>query len=255
MIKITTRQRIGIEKPLWFRQAAKQGEANAQYHLGFCYQFGTGVDKNNQKAMYWYGKAAEQGNEDAKEQLKTIDNIKNSQTYTFFERYIKKAESGDVEAQCFLANHYHSKGDHSQALSWYHKAAEQNNTDAQLILGDCYYDGLGTEEDYQQAFYWYEKAAGLGNAEAQNTLGDCYYYEDKQKAVYWYNMAAEQDHEEAQCWLGSYYYKGIGAEEDYQQAFYWYEKAAGLGNAEAQNTLGDCYYYVPNKEMLRHNIN
>ena len=231
----------------WFRQAAKQGEANAQYHLGFCYQFGTGVDKNNQKAMYWYGKAAEQGNEDAKEQLKTIDNIKNSQTYTFFERYIKKAESGDVEAQCFLANHYHSKGDHSQALSWYHKAAEQNNTDAQLILGDCYYDGLGTEEDYQQAFYWYEKAAGLGNAEAQNTLGDCYYYGhgiemNNQKAFYWYKKAAEQGNAEAQSKLGYCYYYGYGVEKDKQKAVYWYNMAAEQDHEEAQCWLGSYYY-------------
>ena len=231
----------------WFRQAAKQGEANAQYHLGFCYQFGTGVDKNNQKAMYWYGKAAEQGNEDAKEQLKTIDNIKNSQTYTFFERYIKKAESGDVEAQCFLANHYHSKGDYSQALSWYHKAAEQNNTDAQLILGNCYYDGLGIEEDYQQAFYWYEKAAALGNAEAQNTLGDCYYYGhgiemNNQKAFYWYKKAAEQGNAEAQSKLGYCYYYGYGVEKDKQKAVYWYNMAAEQDHEEAQCWLGSYYY-------------
>ena len=43
------------------RKAADQGDASAQYHLGFCYINGTGVVKNEVESVKWYRKAAEQG--------------------------------------------------------------------------------------------------------------------------------------------------------------------------------------------------
>jgi TPR repeat protein len=44
---------------------AGQGDANAQFYLGFMYSKGQGVEKNLTEAMKWYRKAAEQGNENA----------------------------------------------------------------------------------------------------------------------------------------------------------------------------------------------
>ena len=46
----------------WYRKAAEQGNAAAQYNLGYCYQYGQGVEQNYQEAVKWYRKAAEQGN-------------------------------------------------------------------------------------------------------------------------------------------------------------------------------------------------
>ncbi len=43
-------------------KAAKQGDDSAQYSLGDCYKDGKGVVKDEKKAVYWYEKAAEQGN-------------------------------------------------------------------------------------------------------------------------------------------------------------------------------------------------
>ena len=43
-------------------KAAEQGLADAQYNLGWCYRSGTGIDKDEQRAVEWYQKAAEQGN-------------------------------------------------------------------------------------------------------------------------------------------------------------------------------------------------
>ena len=231
----------------WFRQAAKQGEANAQYHLGFCYQFGTGVDKNNQKAMYWYGKAAEQGNEDAKEQLKTIDNIKNSQTYTFFERYINKAESGDVEAQCKLAMQYFDKEDYVLAVYWFKKAAAQGDKFAQCRLGYCFSAGYGTETNMEKSFYWYEKAAEQGEPEAQYCVGCCYYggmgvVKNERNAFEWYEKAAYNNHIEAQGALAACYSEGIGTEKNYVKAFEWYKHMAENGDAIGQHKVAVGYF-------------
>ena len=38
----------------WYRQAAEQGDAQAQFDLGFDYAVGRGVVQNSVKANQWY---------------------------------------------------------------------------------------------------------------------------------------------------------------------------------------------------------
>lgn len=83
---------------------------------------------------------------------------------------------------------------YTSAIENYLKAAEQGNSEAQYILGNCYYYGTGVEQDYEKAVSYYLEAAGQGNAEAQKLLGDCYAYGrgvemDKEKAKYYYDLA------------------------------------------------------------------
>lgn len=88
-----------------FQQCAEQGDAFAQCHLGFMYQYGYGVIKDNQKGVEWYRKAAEKGNE---------------------------------YAQLFLGfMYYNGLGavkDENQSVYWYRKAAEQGNANAIAVL-------------------------------------------------------------------------------------------------------------------------
>ena len=53
----------------WFRKAAEQNSGLAQFELGKCYLFGHGVKENKAEAMIWLYKAADNGNEDAKNTL------------------------------------------------------------------------------------------------------------------------------------------------------------------------------------------
>ena len=53
----------------WSKIAAEHGNANAQDLLGFCYQYGCGVEKDFDVASEWYRKSAAQGNEKAKKHL------------------------------------------------------------------------------------------------------------------------------------------------------------------------------------------
>jgi hypothetical protein len=46
-----------IWKPL-----AEKGDTEAQYHLGYMFQTGTGVPADKSKALYWYQLAAKNGN-------------------------------------------------------------------------------------------------------------------------------------------------------------------------------------------------
>jgi TPR repeat protein len=36
-----------------YKKAASQGLALAQYNLGYCYENGEGIEKNNDIALYW----------------------------------------------------------------------------------------------------------------------------------------------------------------------------------------------------------
>jgi len=89
----------------WFQQAADQGYAKAQYHLGGCYLIGEGVSKNFAAAVKWYRKAAEQG---------------------------------DSMAQVNLGLRYYTgegvPKDYVQAYKWLNLAAGQRNEDAKRFL-------------------------------------------------------------------------------------------------------------------------
>ena len=157
---------------------AERGITPAQNKLGYCYQHGEGVQKDLNKAVYWYTKAAEQSNE--------IDNL------------IEFAKMGNTPAQNKLGYCYqHGVGvqkDVDRAVYWLTKAAdqgyteaqkylrvlfnelirlaEQGNADAQYNLGKCYQNGNGVPKNIQTAIYWYGKAMAQGHADAESAMND-----------------------------------------------------------------------------------
>ena len=56
----------------WYRLAAEQGHASAQYHLGVMYSNGTGVPKDSVEALKWYHKSAERGHVSAQLRLASM---------------------------------------------------------------------------------------------------------------------------------------------------------------------------------------
>ena len=51
------------------KKLACNGYADAQIKLGDCYYWGHGIEKDRTEAMIWYGKAADNGSEEAKNKL------------------------------------------------------------------------------------------------------------------------------------------------------------------------------------------
>jgi len=117
-----------------FRSLANQGNALAQFNLGFMYSNGQGVPWNDTQAVKWYRKAAEQGLAVAQHHLGGM--------YT----------RGEGVPQ-----------NHVEAVKWYRKAAEQGNSDAQNNLGTIYDKGKGVPQDYAEAYFWYSLAAMNGD--------------------------------------------------------------------------------------------
>ena len=157
----------------WYRKAAEQGHAAAQYNLGVCYRNGIGISTDESEAVKWYRKAAEQGHAAAQYKL----------------------------GVCYR-NGRGVPTDESEAVKWYRNAAEQGHARAQFNLGWCYRNGRGIPTDESEAVKWYRKAAEQGHAAAQFDLGWCYengrgVSKDESEAVKWYRKAAEQGDDSA----------------------------------------------------------
>lgn len=58
----------------WTNELANQGVALAQFNLAIMYKKGEGVAQNNALAKEWFGKACENGEQDACEQYQTLEN-------------------------------------------------------------------------------------------------------------------------------------------------------------------------------------
>lgn len=106
---------------------------------------------------------------------------------------IRKAESGDAEAQYELGHKYQSGEDGfesnlDEAKKWYLKAAELGNSNAQVQIAFFYNYGLGGPKDLEKAEYWFLKAAAQSNYRAYDYLALFYEYnkKNKEKAIYWY---------------------------------------------------------------------
>lgn len=186
--------------------AAQKGDADAQLELGFYYQEGEeGAPKDQQKAIYWYKKAAENGNVIAQFNMGEIYDSGNGVKQDFAKAaswYLKAAKQGDALAQCAVGNcYFHNQGfalDYNQAAYWFRKSAMQGNAVGQRCLGICYDEGKGVSKDVKIAIEWYEKAAAQGDAVAMFNLGMSYFNgegvkKDRKKAIELFKNAAQID--------------------------------------------------------------
>ena len=134
-----------------------------------------------------------------------------------FRMALEKARSGDREAQLDVGNTYFNgigvKQNRSEGLKWIREAAEQRLSEAQYKLGMIYESELSIQKDYLLT-----------------------------EAANWYRKAAEQDHSEAQFRLGGLYYFGKGVRQDSGEAAKWWFKAAESGNTSAQYNIAGMFH-------------
>ncbi len=104
---------------------AKKGVADAQYNIGWMYDYGMGVKKYYKDAIKWYQLAADQGHPGSQYKLALM--------------YQK------------------GKGvprDYKVAVELYEKAVKQGHVEAHYKLGNMYVDGKGVARDYKAAMKW-----------------------------------------------------------------------------------------------------
>ncbi len=159
---------------------------------------------------------------------------------------LQRAEQQDTTAQLTLGERYADMDKGNDAYKWFTAAANDNNAEAQYRLGEMYYNGNGVAKNYQTAISWYEKAAHQNHHAAAYRLG--YLYEkgigvrqNAQTAFNYYKKAASQGNAQAQYALAQFYSQGTIAPRDEKEAFHWASKAAHQGLAEAEYSVGHAY--------------
>jgi len=152
---------------------AYQGIPEAQHDMAALYASGKLAAQNHQRAIYWFGKAAEGGVANAHYNLGVI-----------YQRGL------GVEP------------DMPKALSWYIKAAELGHPEALYNLGVIHIEGDGAEMNIEKGVSYFKRAAQAGVTQAAYNLGVLYESNfmgaiDIAKAVEWYQVAAAKGHAEA----------------------------------------------------------
>ena len=194
---------------------AEQGDATAQVLLGAIYGTGSeAVPRDDQKAVAWFRRAAEQGS---------------------------------AAGQNFLGEAYRDglgvAVDQAQAATWFRRSAEQGFAIGQYHLAMAYDVGAGVTRDVKEAVAWLKKSAAQGYALAEAMLGRCYIgglgtAVDEKLGVQWLRKAANQGLPEAQADLGVAYANGVGTRRDKVQAFKWLELALrGLESGKLRNKI------------------
>ena len=247
-----------------FEKYAKEGNVDAQFHLGKYYL----ENKETEKAAKWFYAATKNGHKEAEQLL-----------FSFYSKELEKyAKEGNVDAQLNLGKCYIAINQEAKAAKWFYTAtksgnkeaeqllfsyyskelekyAKEGNVDAQLNLGKCYFNNEdkenaakwfytatknGNKEAEQLLFSFYSKElkeyAKEGNVDAQLNLGKCYFNEgEKEDAAKWFYAATKNGNKEAEQLLFSFYSKDL-------------ERYAKEGNVDAQLNLGKCYFNNEEKE-------
>lgn len=123
----------------YYKQAAANGIADAQYTLGKYYKYGIGVEENQELAHRYTKQAAKQGMPQAQFDL--------AQTYQ-----------------------YGSKKRPEKYFYYYELAVLGKHARAQYELGNCYFNGHGTEKSYDRAKECFTLALQNGYKPAEQAL-------------------------------------------------------------------------------------
>lgn len=236
-----------------FQKAADAGNAEAMFYLSICYNVGSGVVKNYEKAFEWLKKSAE---------AKSIHAMFLLSEYYYkgirvpkddtkaFEWEKKAAEAGHVPSMSNLAVSY-IKGegvikDTKKAFQWFKKAAEAGDVQSMYNLAFCYSKGEGVSKNASKAFQWYKEAANKGYILAMYDLAVCYINgdgvsKDASKAFQWFQKAAILGHSKSIFEVAMCYFDGEGTPKDYTKAFQWFQKAAEKNDSKAMHNLAFCY--------------
>jgi len=129
------------------QKKAEQGDAEMQHFLGMMYWYGYVVVKDEQKAVEWFQKLAEQGYVTAMRNL----------VFIYADGRVALDEKRVLEW-------------YRTAKEWYQEPAEQGNADAQYFLGKMYWAGRGFAKEGDKATEWLQKSAIQGHEKAKKSL-------------------------------------------------------------------------------------
>jgi TPR repeat protein len=218
----------------WLQKSAEQNFAKAQCYLGVIYLQGLfGIEADPQKAVQWFRLASEQEDDDATKYL----------------------------AECLVTGNGIEKNT-AEAIHLWKKFAQEYNNEfvdqkytkhisgdkrCQYMLGMLYLDETLSEYyNPKEAVKWLRRSAEQGYASAQEELGIRFLKGEDVKqniidARFFLHKAAKQNFAVAQFYLAEIYAEGKGVTVNRKEAFKWYKKSAEAGYVPAQQVIADWY--------------
>ena len=142
------------------------------------------------------------------------------------------ADGGLLPAMFAVGRFAEHRGDLTQALVWYRKAANAGFAAAMTNLGAILERQPHTIDEAEE---WYRKAAAAHNSDAMYNLGALAERAgDVAEAIMWYQDAADAGDKDALARIDSL----VKKPENIESAIAWYAKAAELGKSGAMANLG-----------------
>ena len=138
----------------------------------------------------------------------------------------------------------------SNHIKYYELASHNNDTYAQIQLGQYYLRNSRSEIEINKGIDYYKLAIKNGDSEASYLLGKYYgeYYRNIDESLKYYKLAAENGHINALKYLG-YINLRKHNKEDIDMGIYYYKRAGENGDAEAYYILATFYQH---SDVYRH---
>ncbi|KAK8865535.1 Interleukin-1 receptor-associated kinase 4 [Tritrichomonas musculus] len=224
---INNEQNYGKGKE-FYELLANKNEPEGFLRLGELYFLGNGVEQDFNKAKECFEKSIELYNEESTQKVNYMAHLDLGLLYYIY--------------GFGLENNYQIAKEHFEI------SANEHNLEANLMLGNLYFNGKGVEVDYKKAFEYYKTVLQIDN----NNFVALYYIgkmyldgvgvdKDDVKAKKYFELSAKNNCIEALVKLGNIYYKGKGTAKDLSLAIFYYQKAADFNNPKAQYKLGMIY--------------
>ena len=239
-------------------KAAQKGNLVAILTLIREHQFnGADHEPDDEQALYWYRKAAEQGYPWTEADFGAERFFELGMNYRYGdevdedkaeEYFLKAASLGHPEAQYELAELLSERGKDTDSEHWLKCSAQLGYGPAQLAYAEMPF----VPEDEAQtlidsALDWYKAQAESGHEAWQYRYSllllrdDNEWCGDPKEGLMWLEASAAQDYRPACRRLGSEYLRADTAGHTTTEGIYWLSHAADLGDPWACEMLGDLY--------------
>lgn len=238
----------------WFGKGAELQHAGSHFNLGRLFEGGYGVPVSEQKAIFHYRAAVNNGHVEAQASLGYM--LVRMRQYREGLTLLRSAgESGSAEAFFHLGEVYEyglgMPQSHEISHDYYTRAHSLGYSRATLKKAHLLFSGLGLPGDRpletetelkKQAFVLYKSAADRGLAEAQNCLGLMYeeghgVVSDLKAAAHWYARATEGGNVDAMANMANMLEKGRGVKMDTERALKLFRQASKAGSMQAKVRL------------------
>ncbi|KAI8889965.1 HCP-like protein, partial [Backusella circina FSU 941] len=239
---------------IYISQAARQGNMEANRHLGDMYYFGQGITKDKDKAIELYNLVSSQqgitGNITTGLQYCNDGRSINTSCKIALLFLNKLSYKKTYNSQRYLAEElYHGMRvaqNQEMAIQLFKASADELVSEINMSIGNRYYFGKnGDGKDLSIAFIYISKSADQGNGDARLRLGHMYYFgigtnKDQAKAIRLFKASANQFNGLKNTRIGLEYYEGYEEKEaNLLIAFIYLLKAADQGVPTAQEYVSN----------------